>query len=58
MLGSDRNGFSPNMYMPRTPSGLSTDPMISVTVRPRLGSSSVPQASSNRLRVASWSTPW
>ena len=58
MFGSDRNGFSPSMYMPRTPPGLSTDPMISVTVRPRLGSSCVPHACSNRLRVASGSTPW
>ena len=36
MLGSDRNGFSPSMYMPRTPP-LRTEPMISVTVRPALG---------------------
>ena len=36
MLGSDRNGFSPSMYMPRTPP-LSAEPMISVTVSPLLG---------------------
>ena len=47
MLGSDRNGFSPSMYMPRTPP-LSAEPMISVTVSPRTGSRSlVPHACSN-----------
>ena len=58
MFGSDRNGFSPSMYMPRTPSGSSTDLMISVTVSPRFGSRVVPQASSNRNRIFSTSTPW
>ena len=52
MLGSDRNGFSPSMYMPRTPP-LSTDPMISVTVSPRLGSRSrVSHARSNLARTS------
>ena len=47
MFGSDRNGFSPSMYMPRTPP-FRAEPMISVTVSPRLGSRSlVPQACSN-----------
>jgi hypothetical protein len=57
MFGSERNGFSPIMYMARTPP-LRIEPMISVTVRPRSGSSSVPQASSKRARVSSRSTPW
>ena len=34
MLGSDRNGFSPIMYIPRTPF-FSAAPTISVTVSPR-----------------------
>ena len=57
MFGSDRNGFSPIMYMPRTPPSR-IEPMISVTVSPRSGSSSVPQASSKRARFSSLSTPW
>ncbi len=58
MLGSDRNGFSPSMYMPRTPP-LSTEPMISVTVRPRLGSrSEVPHAFSNRALTPGSSAFW
>ena len=43
MFGSDRNGFSPIMYIPRTPL-LSAAPTISVTVSPRTWSSSRPQA--------------
>ena len=39
MLGSDRNGFSPIMNIPRTPP-FRAEPMISVTVSPRLGSRS------------------
>jgi hypothetical protein len=58
MFGSDRNGFSPSMYIPRTPPGCRADLMISVTVRPRFGSRLVPQASSKCRRVASRSTPW
>ena len=45
-FGSERNGFSPIMYMPRTPP-LSALPTISVTVRPGLSSSSRPHASRN-----------
>jgi hypothetical protein len=58
MFGSDRKGFSPSMYIPRTPPGCSTDLMISVTVSPRSGLSGVPHACSNRRCVASRSTPW
>src|SRR6185437_4575355 len=52
MFGSDRNGFSPSMYMPRTPP-LSAEPMISVTVRPFSGSRSAePQARARLADVA------
>ena len=58
MLGSDRKGFSPIMYIPRTPP-LSAEPMISVTVSPRLGSrSSVPQTRSNLARTSGLSAFW
>jgi hypothetical protein len=57
MFGSDRNGFSPIMYMPRTPP-CSAEPTISVTVRPLLGSSSRPHASSKRSRTPGASTGW
>ncbi len=57
MFGSDRNGFSPIMYIPRTPP-FNAEPMISVTVRPLTASRSVsPQAFSKRARVASSATP-
>ena len=48
MFGSERNGFSPIMYMPRTPP-LSALPTISVTVRPGWASSSRPHAASELL---------
>ena len=57
MFGSERNGFSPIMYIPRTPP-CSAEPTISVTVSPRLGSSSRPQVSSKRSRTPSASTGW
>ena len=58
MFGSDRNGFSPSMYMPRTPP-LSADPMISVTVRPFFGSRSwAPQAVSNLALTPGSSAFW
>jgi len=58
MFGSDRNGFSPSMYIPRTPP-MSTEPMISVTVRPCCGSSPLtPQACSKLARTGVESTFW
>jgi hypothetical protein len=58
MFGSERNGFSPSMYMPRTPPARA-EPMISVTVRPRLGSRSVlPQACSKRALTPGSSAFW
>ena len=44
MFGSERNGFSPIMYMPRTPP-LSALPTISVTVRPGWRRAAAPGAS-------------
>ena len=53
--GSDIAGFSPRMYMPLiTPA--CTAFMISTTVRPRFGSSVVPQACSNWARISAFST--
>ena len=56
-VGSDRNGFSPIMYIPRTPF-FSAAPTISVTVSPRSWSSSRPQARSKRSQAAGRSTGW
>ena len=57
MFGSERNGFSPIMYIPRTPP-LSALPTISVTVRPGLASSSRPHAASNFSCADALSTRW
>ena len=57
MFGSERNGFSPIMYIPRTPP-LSAEPTISVTVRPGFASSSRPHAASNFSCAAALSTRW
>ena len=57
MFGSERNGFSPIMYMPRTPP-LSALPTISVTVRPGLASSGRPHAASNFSCADALSTRW
>ena len=57
MFGSERNGFSPIMYIPRT-LPWSAAPMISVTVSPRSRSSSRPHASSKRSRASSSVTSW
>jgi hypothetical protein len=57
-FGSERNGFSPIMYIPRTPPWRA-EAMISVTVSPRSGSSSrPPQASENFSRASSRVTSW
>jgi hypothetical protein len=59
MFGSDRNGFSPIMYMPRTrfPSAAV---MISTTVSPGSGSSGsdIPHAAWKRARTAGSPTGW
>ena len=59
MFGSDRNGFSPSMYMPRTPP-LSAEPMISVTVRPFASGPGppVPHACSNLALTPGSSAFW
>jgi hypothetical protein len=56
-FGSDMNGFSPIMYMPRTEPWSAAD-TISVTVRPGLPESGTPHAASKRSRTSSSSTRW
>ena len=56
-FGSERNGFSPRMYIPlMSPSYAAS--AISTTVSPLVGDSSRPQAVSNFARIAASSTGW
>ena len=57
MFGSDRNGFSPIMYMPRTPP-LSAERDDLGDGQAALGVELAPHAASKRSRTPSASTGW